>query len=577
VISSESASYAYKVLHGRDIESIGEVTDDYLNNYASKKTTHLTDYVIPGDSLRKGEYMVTICATDNFGREYKNKAPIIVCVAAVLIILFTSVAFLLYDYLVKRESLESQHLLEAKRVHVRFVSHEIRTPINTISMGMSLIKDTLMKLLHDSEFRANKLYNDVTQSLEVIEDVSLSCDTAVSVLNDLINYDKIENQLMKIECKLVPVCSIIQKTLRPLVIQARTKNVPLEVKFNEEALSDYECLLFWDDFVKLGEIFRNVISNALKFSPEGSPVEVIGEEIMIHIYMYQCIKRLSIGFLVTWNYITECQHDNNVPAENYGSVSIVVIDLGPGMDESELSLLFQEGVQFNPNQLQAGQGSGLGLWITKGLVILHHGKIEAYSDGHGKGSTFVVELPVFKGPLLGETFKPSIPLTEFSKTVDLSGNWSNRTNGFGKSNSIRDEVKTEAQLRVLVVDDSAMNRKFLVRLLRKENFECEEAENGDECIKLIQSKTSDNMFNMILLDFEMPVLNGPQTAKRLRSLGYTCPIIGVTGNVLPDDVRVFKEHGANIVLAKPIQIDEVIRAYNDIRSITLNDVNKVFY
>ena len=87
-----------------------------------------------------------------------------------------------------------------------------------------------------------------------------------------------------------------------------------------------------------------------------------------------------------------------------GSLIIDIEDHGPGMDGEELGRLFQEGVQFNPNQLQAGQGSGLGLWISKGIIELHMGRLTARSEGLGKGSTFTIEIPLLQTLILTKQF-----------------------------------------------------------------------------------------------------------------------------------------------------------------------------
>jgi two-component system, sensor histidine kinase len=224
-------------------------------------------------------------------------------------------------------------------------------------------------------------------------------------------------------------------------------------------------------------------------------------------------------------------------------VVISVTDSGPGLSEEQLCALFHEGVQFNPNKLQAGQGSGLGLWISKEIVNLHHGQIEAKSDGLGCGATFEVKLPVVLRDST-EVTRPSqsVPFhtirTQPSRTQLLSLN--SRT------------VPTH----VLVVDDAASNRKLVSRLLKSKGFICHEAEDGQECVDKVLA--GEHPYEFILLDYEMPVMDGPSAARRLREEKCDLLIIGVTGNVLPEDKAHFMNQGANLVMEKPLNVNELI-------------------
>jgi two-component system, sensor histidine kinase len=223
----------------------------------------------------------------------------------------------------------------------------------------------------------------------------------------------------------------------------------------------------------------------------------------------------------------------------FGKIVITVSDTGPGLSPEQLLSLFKEGVQFNPNELQAGQGSGLGLWISKEIVALHHGTITARSDGLGTGTTFEVVLPIL---CLDETY------------------FSARSNRcfFPTPNHRKPHVIDAGFDRyVLVVDDASSNRKLVSRLLKSKGFICHEAENGQECVDKVLA--GDHPYEFILLDYEMPVLDGPSAARRLREEKYDLLIIGVTGNVLPEDKAHFIRQGADLVMPKPLDIDELLQ------------------
>jgi CheY-like chemotaxis protein len=204
----------------------------------------------------------------------------------------------------------------------------------------------------------------------------------------------------------------------------------------------------------------------------------------------------------------------------------------------------KEGVQFNANALQAGGGSGLGLFIGKGLVEQQGGKMTVSSEGLGMGVTVVFELPLF-----------------LMERMDLLS-----PNISDKRDIINDADELEAGVplsplppvfkHLLVVDDAMSNRKLLLRILRAKGYVCSEAADGQLALKVYQSMCDQGTPPCcVLMDFEMPNMNGPTATKHLREMGCDCYIMGVTGNVMQSDVDVFIQHGANVVLSKPLRIE----------------------
>jgi CheY-like chemotaxis protein len=222
---------------------------------------------------------------------------------------------------------------------------------------------------------------------------------------------------------------------------------------------------------------------------------------------------------------------------------IQVQDTGARMSEIQLAQLFRHGVQFNVNDLQAGQGSGLGLFIAKGIVEQHEGRLWADSDGIGRGTTFTVSLPMYHVPGLEESSSPdeSEQISDYSPHAEPTC------------------------LRVLVVDDASSNRKLLNRLLTNRGHNSDMAEDGAVALVMIKQAIADeNPYDTILLDYEMPIMNGPAAAKELRAMGSEILIVGVTGNMLAEDVKYFRSCGADAVLGKPIKItslDEIWSEY----------------
>jgi two-component system, sensor histidine kinase len=233
-----------------------------------------------------------------------------------------------------------------------------------------------------------------------------------------------------------------------------------------------------------------------------------------------------------------------------GFITVTVTDSGPGLSKEQQKLLFREGVQFNPNELQAGQGSGLGLWITREIVCLHNGSISARSEGLGKGSSFILTVPVVVQELpvaVDPVPKPVSPRASHGE--------SGTSQVGGRSSSLVSSFESREH-HVLVADDAASNRKLVCRLLRSKGYICHEAENGSECVQMIMA--ADYTYEFIVLDYEMPVLDGPSAARRLRENRSDVLIIGVTGNVLPEDQEYFIRQGANAVLPKPLDITRLL-------------------
>jgi CheY-like chemotaxis protein len=243
---------------------------------------------------------------------------------------------------------------------------------------------------------------------------------------------------------------------------------------------------------------------------------------------------------------------------------VTVTDNGVGLSTEQLAQMFGEGVQFNPNQLQAGQGSGLGLYISRGLAVQHGGTLTAASTGLGHGSVSTLQLPLYRRTLpttvqlalhrrepaqAGSRVSFSLPARE-----DEDGLPTLRSETKSPSSGYTNRRYSNCH-RVLVVDDAISNRKMLVRLLKSRGYACEQAENGQQAVDMYRDFCERNVqVETVVMDYEMPVMNGPTATRALRELGCDALIVGVTGNLLPEDVRFFKQHGADAVLGKPLDI-----------------------
>ena len=379
--------------------------------------------------------------------------------------------------------------------------------------------------------------------------------------------------------------------------QAREAGVTVKVtdRSSDEGMNcEVESLLdsdtvFMDRF-KMDQVLRNLISNALKFTPRGGSVtvttafmpdstllcippveeETLPETTQADPPLSSLLSRVnylqipfSKGKSTNLERISTCPSSiSETSVAIQGKLTIVVKDSGTGMLEKDYSRLFKEIVQFNPEVLQAGGGSGLGLWITKGIVDLHHGDISVYSEGLGRGTSFTVQLPMerVRSECPGTLF-PSIHriISTSSSLEEQLPTELNPEEDINQTNiKCTDESVVAASVyHLLIVDDSSLNRKMLLRIFRTAGHTCDEAEDGVIAVAMVKETMSSDAkaYSAILMDFVMPNMDGPTATRIIRASGYTAPIFGVTGNTLDSDIDYFLNCGADKVLPKPFNLE----------------------
>jgi CheY-like chemotaxis protein len=173
------------------------------------------------------------------------------------------------------------------------------------------------------------------------------------------------------------------------------------------------------------------------------------------------------------------------------------------------------------------------LYIAKGIAEQHGGSLIVASEGLGKGTTFTISLPLHIAP---DSVLPKCPKNKKRLSSE----------SVSKSKDIDKELSKYPfeSLRILIVDDAAVNRKLMMRLLRNQGHYCDEAEDGLVAVQQVANALeAGNPYDTILMDFEMPVMNGPTAVQKIRSLGCISFIVGITGNLFPEDISFFKASG----------------------------------
>jgi signal transduction histidine kinase len=417
---------------------------------------------------------------------------------------------------------------------------------------------------------------------ETLCDVNMSCMAAVDILNDLLCYEKLESGILELHKEKIVVESFLKNCVSMFSAQARECGVTLTM-VTDAADRDIEATpdgddgkmlsrlllptdsIFADKF-KMDQVIRNLISNALKFTPERGHVTVkasFSKDTAIQSEWYQCDldrvaevapfpfpvsasasasrKTFKLSKILNHRKLNSIANlgDNTVPNESVqaglrGKLVVVVTDTGAGISKMNQKRLFNEIVQFNPEKLQAGGGSGLGLWITQEILKLHDGSISVSSEGEGKGSSFTMVIPMVRRPQTTHTSHPSLEVPDREVGADDSQDIVPVQSV--RVSAIADTMQQLRPMQLLVVDDSRLNRKMLLKCLRADGHTCYEAEDGSEAVAMVKERIGygtggdGRPFDAVLMDFVMPNMDGPTATKEIRAIGYTAPIFGVTGN-----------------------------------------------
>lgn len=370
---------------------------------------------------------------------------------------------------------------QAKSSFLSSMSHDIRTPMNAI-LGFSTLID------RDAENpEAVREYN---------HKIATSGQHLLGLINDVLDMSKIEagkTTLAASVFRLPETVEAVEAMMRP---QTDEKHQEFTV---EMGALDHEVLV--GDEGRLRQILMNLLSNAMKYTPDGGSIlfRVDGS-----------LKRHG-----------ELQH-----------LRIIVRDTGIGMSEDYLRTIFDS---FSREETQATskiQGTGLGMAITKNLVDLMEGTISVESTV-GRGSTFIVDLD----------FPPALE-------EDLA-----REAGEGPSAEVLEHALEGKHF--LVAEDNELNAEIIAAILDMHGATSEVAENGRQAVEKFRASTL-GQFDMIFMDVQMPVMNGHEASRAIRALkrpdAAAIPIVAMTANAFAEDEREALAAGMNAHVAKPIDI-----------------------
>ncbi len=311
-------------------------------------------------------------------------------------------------------------------------------------------------------------------------------------------------ELEKVDASPFKIVHDVQKILN---VRAEEKGIYLNLDF-PAALPETVCT----DPVRLRQVVTNLVGNAIKFTSDGGVTVVT-----------TVAQRKGKTFL-----------------------KIDVQDTGIGMNANQIERIFEAFVQADTTITRRFGGTGLGLAISKKIAVALGGDVTVTSH-LGAGSTFTAQIDIGD---IGDT-----PLVTFQEYLESAKEQDRNSNA---SSQLYLGPK-----KILIVDDGDTNRKLVRLILKRAGCKVSEAANGREGVE----KAMAGDFDLILMDMQMPILDGYQATKQLRKLGYDRPIIALTANVLTEDEKKCQEYGCSGFLPKPLNIDRLIQTIADQLSI----------
>jgi len=392
------------------------------------------------------------------------------------------------------------------------MSHELRTPLNSILILSEML----------AEDRQNNLSEEEAEFAKVIHS---SGEDLLVLINDILDLSKVEAGKLDInfgEMNMSEVPLQIEQTFAPVAMK---KNLQFHISKGEN------IDVFYTDEKRFQQILKNLLSNAFKFTEQGSvnlKIKQLGQE----------------------------QLTNNMQSVSDDWLEIIVSDTGIGIPKDKHQLIFDSFQQADGATVRKYGGTGLGLSICKELARLLGGWISLQSE-EGQGSTFTLTIP-------------SLPNgNEEQKYLELAIHEVGATNEVLELEKLTEEQLTEIQefsqqevgvfqgKNILIVDDDYRNIYSLKNALEKRGMNTLVAKDGIECLDIMQANDE---IDLILMDIMMPNLDGYETMSIIRKqMKITdLPIIALTAKAMKNDRDKSLEAGASDYISKPLNLDQLI-------------------
>ncbi|GAB5496097.1 MAG: hypothetical protein Phyf2KO_11770 [Phycisphaerales bacterium] len=395
---------------------------------------------------------------------------------------------------------EAESASHAKSDFLANMSHEIRTPLTAI-LGNAELMET------DEELISNP-----NMLLDSIKSIQRNADHLLTIINDILDSSKIDAGMMQLESIEINPSELIAEATDMLFSRARTKGIELSVVYKGELPRLVES-----DPTRIRQILINLVGNAIKFTDAGA-------------------VRVEVGY--------------NALPDKAGMIVLRVIDTGIGIPKQSLESLirFEAFNQADGSMTRQFGGTGLGLRITNSLVNLLGGSLSLESE-LGVGTRVTANLRV--QPVLehGMWRPPEVngQTSEIAATAPADPR---------KEKALIDST-------ILLVEDGEDNQRLITYMLERAGAKVIPALNGKEAVDVYRNQSEQqesNPFDIILMDMQMPELDGYSATMQLRKLGFTGPIIALTAHAMAGDRERCIEAGCQEYLTKPIKAARLVES-----------------
>ncbi|MEH1920754.1 MAG: ATP-binding protein [Nostoc sp.] len=410
-----------------------------------------------------------------------------------------------YVYIL-RDITERKQAELAKQEFLAMISHEVRTPIASVSGMASLL-----------------LYTELTaEQKDFVETIYTNGNSLLKIINDFLDFSKIQSGHLELEAEPFALRNCIHEALYMLAPTAREKGLKLTFLDTPELPTTIV-----GDITRLRQILINLISNAIKFTETG-----------------------SIEVSVT----TRKNSDINHSAVNIDEIQFSVKDTGIGIPRDRLERLFKAFSQVNSSINRQYGGTGLGLAICKQLCELMGGRIWVESE-LSVGSTFYFTIAASVVPEESATANTVFCAIESPQVKQLAS----------KSQelfSVPDSSPSPEfhKLRILLTEDNLVNQKIALKQLQSLGYSADVANNGKEALQLLEKVP----YDLILMDCQMPFLDGLETTKQIHrwqessfASGRRPVVIAMTANAMKQDKQICLDAGMDDYLSKPVMKEDL--------------------
>ncbi|MBV9266055.1 MAG: response regulator, partial [Acidobacteriaceae bacterium] len=415
-----------------------------------------------------------------------------------------------------RELIDVNEALRAENLERRRTEEQLKTAMQAAEAASRAKSEFLANMSHELRTPINGILGmtelalaaeNESEYVEYLGNVTFSGNWLLRIIDDILDFSKGEARKLTLQKVAFDLRRCLNHALATLSVRAAEKG--LDLKLSIEA--NVPDALTGDPY-HLRRILLNLLDNAVKFTSAGSVCVAVRQ-------VQESGSDITLEFCVS--------------------------DTGIGIPEEKHRCIFEAFTQADGSSTREFGGTGLGLAICSQLVALMDGQIRVESEA-GRGSQFYF------------TAKFQIAQQSVAHTIEVSP----ETSVQRKRTSPENEAPGERPLRILLVEDNPINQRLAVRLLQKNGHSVTVAGNGREALELV--KESDSGFDCVLMDIQMPEMDGLETTRRIRAMELTgskrMPIFALTAHATEHDKQLCLDAGMDLHLTKPIQTDVLLGA-----------------